>query len=71
MPSGPLRRDEQADDDEGGDHRRGERSAERETAFGHGLARKSPTVVPSGRVRMKAAQNKSTRETLVQNNARQ
>jgi hypothetical protein len=31
-----------------------------------GLSRKSPTVAPSGRVRMKAAQNRSTRETLVQ-----
>ena len=30
-----------------------------------GLSRKSPTVAPSGRVRMKAAQNKKTRETLV------
>jgi hypothetical protein len=32
-----------------------------------GLSRKSPTVAPSGRVRIKAAQNKNTRETLVQN----
>ena len=31
-----------------------------------GLSRKSPTVAPSGRVRMKAAQNSATRETLVQ-----
>ena len=31
-----------------------------------GLSRKSPTVAPSGRVRMKAAQNRKTRETLVQ-----
>jgi hypothetical protein len=31
-----------------------------------GLSRKSPTVAPSGRVRMKAAQNKKTREILVQ-----
>ena len=30
-----------------------------------GLSRKSPTVAPSGRVRMNAAQNSSTRETLV------
>ena len=31
-----------------------------------GLSRKSPTVAPSGRDRMKAAQNRNTRETLVQ-----
>src|ERR1700683_2645048 len=31
-----------------------------------GLSRKSPTVAPSGRVRMKAAQNSVTRETSVQ-----
>ena len=31
-----------------------------------GLSRKSPTVAPSGRVRMKAAQNSSTREISVQ-----
>ena len=30
-----------------------------------GLSRKSPTEAPSGRVRMKAAQNKKTREILV------
>ena len=30
-----------------------------------GLSRKSPTVAPSGRVRMNAAQNKKTRETFV------
>ena len=30
-----------------------------------GLSRKSPTVAPSGRVRMKAAQNKATRLILV------
>src|SRR5512135_1586062 len=30
-----------------------------------GLSRKSPTVAPSGRVRMNAAQNNSTRETSV------
>ena len=29
--------------------------------FATGLSRKSPTVAPSGRVRMNAAQNKSTR----------
>ena len=31
-----------------------------------GLSRKSPTVAPSGRVRIKAAQNKKTRDKLVQ-----
>ena len=31
-----------------------------------GLSRKSPTVAPSGRVKIKAAQNKSTRDTFVQ-----
>jgi hypothetical protein len=31
-----------------------------------GLSRKSPTVAPSGRVKMKAAQNKVTREMFVQ-----
>src|SRR6185437_5644663 len=31
-----------------------------------GLSRKSPTVAPSGRVRMNAAQNRRTRDTLVQ-----
>ena len=31
-----------------------------------GLSRKSPTVAPSGRVRMNAAQNSSTRDTSVQ-----
>ena len=30
-----------------------------------GLSRKSPTVAPSGRVRMNAAQNSTTRLTLV------
>jgi hypothetical protein len=30
-----------------------------------GLSRKSPTVAPSGRVKMKAAQNKKTREMFV------
>ena len=30
-----------------------------------GLSRKSPTVAPSGRVNMKAAQNSNTRETVV------
>ena len=30
-----------------------------------GLSNRSPSVAPSGRVRMKAAQNKSTRDTLV------
>ena len=30
-----------------------------------GLSRKSPTVAPSGRVRMNAAQNKNTREIFV------
>jgi hypothetical protein len=30
-----------------------------------GLSRKSPTVAPSGRVRMKAAQNSSTRDGTV------
>ena len=31
----------------------------------NGLSRKSPTVAPSGRVRMKAAQNRNTREMRV------
>ena len=31
-----------------------------------GLSRKSPTVAPSGRERIKAAQNKKTQETCVQ-----
>lgn len=31
-----------------------------------GLSKKSPTVAPSGRVRMKAAQNRKTRLTRVQ-----
>src|ERR1700741_5119796 len=31
-----------------------------------GLSRKSPTVAPNGRVRMKAAQNRKTREILLQ-----
>src|SRR3954463_7314489 len=31
-----------------------------------GLSRKSPTVAPRGRVRMKAAQNRNTRDTLLQ-----
>jgi hypothetical protein len=31
-----------------------------------GLSRKSPTVAPNGRVRMKAAQNNSTRDMFVQ-----
>ena len=31
-----------------------------------GLSRKSPTVAPSGRDRMKAVQNKNTRDTVVQ-----
>ena len=31
-----------------------------------GLSRKSPTVAPSGLVRIKAAQNKKTRDVLVQ-----
>ena len=31
-----------------------------------GLSSKSPTVAPSGRVRMNAAQNKSTCDTFVQ-----
>ena len=31
-----------------------------------GLSSKSPTVAPSGRVKMKATQNSTTRETLVQ-----
>ena len=31
-----------------------------------GLSRKSPTVAPSGRVRMNAAQNSATREIEVQ-----
>src|ERR1700681_3947666 len=31
-----------------------------------GLSRKSPTVAPNGRVRMNAAQNSVTRDTLVQ-----
>ena len=30
-----------------------------------GLSRKSPTVAPSGRVKMKAAQNNRTRDVLV------
>jgi hypothetical protein len=30
-----------------------------------GLSRKSPTVAPSGRDRIKAAQNRKTRETCV------
>ena len=33
--------------------------------WGIGLSRKSPTVAPSGRVRMNAAQNSPTRETRV------
>ena len=31
-----------------------------------GLSRKSPTVAPSGRVRINAAQNKKTRDVLLQ-----
>ena len=31
-----------------------------------GLSRKSPTVAPSGRVRMKATQNNNTRDTWLQ-----
>ena len=31
-----------------------------------GLSKKSPSVAPSGRDRMKAAQNKNTRDMLVQ-----
>jgi hypothetical protein len=31
-----------------------------------GLSRKSPTVAPSGRVKIKAAQNKKTRDVFVQ-----
>lgn len=31
-----------------------------------GLSRKSPTVAPSGRARMKAAQNKNVRDMFVQ-----
>ena len=34
-----------------------------------GLSRKSPTVAPSGLVRIKAAQNKKTRDVLVQKKA--
>ena len=30
-----------------------------------GLSNRSPSVAPSGRVRMKAAQNRNTRDTLV------
>src|SRR5215469_14726059 len=37
MPARSLRYNEQTDNDEGSDHRRGERSAEREAAFGQGL----------------------------------
>ena len=36
------------------------------SAVATGLSRRSPTVAPSGRVRMNAAQNNSVRETLVQ-----
>lgn len=31
-----------------------------------GLSRKSPTVAPRGRVKMKATQKRATRDTLVQ-----
>ena len=34
--------------------------------WSNGLSSKSPNVAPSGRVRMKAAQNSKTRDTLVQ-----
>ena len=33
--------------------------------WARGLSKKSPTVAPSGRVRMKAAQKRKTRLTLV------
>ena len=34
--------------------------------WSNGLSRKSPKVAPSGRVKMKAAQNSPTRDTSVQ-----
>jgi len=49
-------------------HDRGEQDGggrvaiEGQTPFATGLSRKSPTTAPSGRVRTKADQNKTTRE---------
>ena len=56
MAPGPLRQCQQAGDDECRDHRRSKRPAKRKPAVADvGLSRKSPTVAPSGRVRMKGA----------------
>ena len=66
MRACPLRQQNYAPDDESRDDRRSKGAAQVEATMIDGLSRKSPTVAPSGRVRMNAAQNSVTREILVQ-----
>ena len=63
---GSLPEHENAHDHEHRDDRGGERATQCEPAFGERLVEKSPTVAPSGRVRMNAAQKSQTRDRLVQ-----
>jgi len=51
--------------DRAAQHRRSDRAAEGKVAMINRLSRKSPTAAASGRVRMNAAQNSSTRFTDV------
>lgn len=65
VPARPLWQQDDEGDDEGRDDRGGERPAQVQPPSAVGLSRKSPTMAPSGRVRMKAAQNRATRDTEV------
>ena len=66
MPSSALRQDQNQSNDDYGDDGRGNGRLNANPPSWIGLSSKSPTVAPSGRVRMKAAQNSSTRDTSVQ-----
>ena len=66
MASWALRQNNEQHDNCGRDDRRGQRAAQGQAAVGNGLIDEAPTVAPRGRVRMKATQNKVTRDTVVQ-----
>ena len=61
-----LRQDNEAQDDERPDDRRSERAAQGQSTVSDRLVKKLLMVAPSGRVRMNAAQNRKTGETLLQ-----
>jgi hypothetical protein len=66
MRAGSLRENEKTSEYKGCENRRRKRPLKARPPWSLGLSRKSPTVAPSGRVRMNAAENNVTREMSVQ-----